>query len=204
VHLRLDKVALGAAFATRAMKDRDLVLAESLAGEEEGETRVIPARLARRLSQVSQKADEQREILEQATHDWEHLSLQAQSSFVQSAARRREEDSEELRSFINDLIQSGRRPDAGILLVNRESEPPNVPLDPQLLTLLPSEYFEGTPADVVTWYRDKLLSLHPAYLATRASLLERVTQLFMVTIRVERGGEIPQRRRYPLNFQNRG
>jgi hypothetical protein len=190
---------------TRAMKDRDLWLAEALAGEEkeQPEPPLPSARRARRFGKVSQMVAEQREILEQATFDWERLGPEAQRSFARNAARRRQEDPEELSSFINDLIRSGRRPDAGVLLVNREPEPRLIQHGSVIEVVRDPEHFTGTPADTVTWYRDRLLSLHPAYLATRASLLERVTQLVTVTIGVERGGEIPQRRRYPLNRRYR-
>jgi hypothetical protein len=197
-------VGVAVGVKTRAMKDRDLWLAEELAGEDKDQEPPLPsARRARRFSEISPKAAEQREILEQATFDWEQLGSEAQRSFARDAARRREEDPEELSSFINDLIRSGRRPDAGVLLVNREPEPRRIHVDSQIEIVREPEYFTGTPAYTVTWYRDQLLSLHPAYLAPRASLLERVTQLITVTIRVERGGEIPQRRRYPVNRRYR-
>jgi hypothetical protein len=191
-------VGVVTAARTRAMRDRDLTLAEALVG---AETKSPSAHRARRLGQLSQDAAKHRELIEQATRSWERFTPQGQVSLVERAADRRREAPGEFISLINNLIRTGRRPHAGVLLLSAEPQTGVVPL-------LPGDekypQFEPTPADTVTWYRDQLLSLHPAYLEVRATLLERVTQLLTLIIRAEQDGEIPQRERYTLTPRDHG
>jgi hypothetical protein len=188
-------VGVGTAVRTRAMQDRDLELAEALAGEET--TPSLEPR-ARPRSPVIIEAAELRGVLESATSGWEDLTFQVQSALVERAASLWDESPGELASFINDLIEAGREPHAGVLLLS---------VDPDRLVagsqVGPSLYVRPS-VSTVTWYRDQLLSLHPAYLATRAALLERVTQLITLTIRLELSGLIPRRETYRRNPRYRG
>lgn len=183
-------VAAGVATAvkTRVMQDQDLALAEALAGERlppppepraRGRSRL--ARDAAERQSILEEAARWRSVLEDAVSRWQRTPEERMSLAERAAARWREEPGD-WRSFIDDLIETGRRPYAGMLLLSVSPEP----IEPILV---------GT----VTWYRDHLLSLHPAYLATNASLLDRVTQLITLTIDLEQGGDIPARRRYLRN-----
>jgi len=174
------------AVRTRAMRDRDLALAEALVGEKPPSTSEPHVRRFGRITEEADKqqsilkeAARQRDVLEKSVSYWEEASRDEQDELLRtrSARSRWVESSEEWGSFINDLIRAGRRPHAGVVLLSVESATTKQRL-----------------VDAVTWYRDQLLSLHPAYLAIREPLFERVTQLITLTIRMERSGGIPNRR----------
>lgn len=149
------------------MRDRDLALAEALAGENPLSASEPPVR---RFGRVTKEADKLRSLLKEEA---KRRDILERSAVIWQQKSQRPE---EWRSFIN-LIRARRGPHAGVVLPNVESAPT-----------------EDDLVDAVTWYRDQLLSLHPAYLATREPLFERVTQLITLTIRMEQSGEIPNRR----------
>ncbi len=189
-------VGVTTAVKTQVMQNRDLELAEVLAGDGPP---LSSAPRARGRSRVSQDAGEQRSILEEAARrrniledavsQWERLATEERDQRAGRAAWLfgqgniqgfEQQETQGWSRFIYDLIQAGRRPYAGLLLLGSE---------PYQLGQI--------PVDTLTWYRDQLLRLHPAYLATRASLSERVTQLTTLMIRMEQIDIIPTRRRLP-------
>jgi hypothetical protein len=171
------------AVRTRAMRDRDLALAEALTSEKSPS---ISELNVRRFGRLAKEADElesilkeaarQRNAFEKSISNWVEAERESQEEILRTRSGRSRwlESTEAWRSFINDLIREGRRPDAGVVLLSVENT-----------------FDKPGLVEAVTWYRDQLLSLHPAYLATREPLFKRVNQLTTLTIRMERAGEIP-------------